>query len=125
MTQSESTTSEVRNPNIAEEEWQTVDPPPILTETQFAPTVSSPTPPTEISTRDLLNRPLPPPIPVQPCRSEHTVHPTWHQAAIETQKACDLETKATNKVVHNACAERHRLKTKAAANTQLEAYESS
>jgi len=96
VTQSESTTSEVRDPNIAEDEWPIADPPPILMETQFSPTVSSPTPPAQIPTRDLPNQPVPP-IPVQPRCSEHTVCPTWRQAAIETQNACDLEIKAMNK----------------------------
>jgi hypothetical protein len=123
VTQSESTTSEVRNPNIAEDEQPTADPPPVLTETQFSPTVSSPTPPAQIPTRDLPNQLVPPPIPVQPRRSEHTVRPTWRQAAIETQNARDLETKAMNKAVRDARAERRGLKAKAAANAQLEAYE--
>jgi len=68
----------------------------VLMETQFSPMVSSPTPPAQIPTRDLPNQPVPP-IPVQPRCSEHTVCPTWRQAAIETQNACDLEIKAMNK----------------------------
>ena len=123
VTQSESTTSEVHDHNIADNEWPPAEPPPVLTETQTYPTVSSPSLPAQIPTRDLPNRPVPPPIPVQPRRSERTVRPTWRQAAIETQNARDLEIKAANKAIRDARAERRGLKAKAAVNTQLEASE--
>jgi hypothetical protein len=106
--QSESTASEADNQNIVEIERPPAEPPPVIAETRSIPMVSLPTPPA----------PTPTPIPTQPCRSERTVRPTWRQAAIETQKTHDLETKTSNKAIRDAHTARRELKAKTAEDTQ-------
>jgi hypothetical protein len=118
---SESTTSEADNQIIMENRQPSTEPPPIITETQTIPMVSLLTPPAPIPTCNLPNQP----IPAQPHRSERTVHLSWHQTAIQTQKARDLETKAMNKAMCDARAERHALKAKAAVEAQVTPSEQS
>jgi hypothetical protein len=112
---SKSATSEADNQIVAENERPPAEPPPVVAETQTIPTVSLPSSPAPIPTRNLPNQS----VPAQPRRSERTVRPSWRQAAVQTQKARDLETKAANKATRDARAERRELKAKAAAEAQV------
>jgi len=53
----------------------------------------------------------PPPIAVQPHRSEHTICLTWVKAVADAQKSHELDIKVINKVVqHDACTTQQELK---------------
>jgi hypothetical protein len=62
--------------------------------------------------------PAPPPIPVQPRRSEHTIRPTWVKAAADAEKSRKIEVKATNKALRNAHTERRELKARVRAEAE-------
>jgi hypothetical protein len=98
VTQDESASSKgfTKAPAIIEESRPPAEPPPTKPEIpSIAPEISTPTQPTPMQTVS-TDVPAPPPIPVQPHRSERTIHPTWVKAATDAEKSRKIEVKATS-----------------------------
>jgi hypothetical protein len=120
VTQDESASSKgfTKAPTIIEESRPPAEPPPTIPEIpSIAPETLTPTQPTPMQTVP-ADVPAPPPIPVQPCHSEHTIRPTWVKAAADAEKSHEIEVKATNKALRNAHAERRELKARARAEAE-------